>query len=159
MFSRNSKGSATAPTPAVPSSKTAPSIISVDMRIVGDLASQGEMQIDGTVEGDIRTRSLLVGETADVKGEILADTVQVHGRITGQIKARSVHLAKKAHVVGDILHEKLSIEPGAFLEGHCRRMPERRENETPEGTAVVFTKPGGFTTKFLGEPKKVASSG
>lgn len=155
MFSKNSKGSAAAP--VATSGKTAPSIVSVDMRIVGDLASQGEIQIDGTVEGDIRSRSLLVGETADVKGEILADNVQVHGRITGQIKARSVHLAKKAHVVGDILHEKLSIEPGAFLEGHCRRMPERKEPEA-EG-AVVYAKTGvAFPQKVPTEAKKAASS-
>lgn len=157
MFSKSSKGSVASAVPPAVSGKAAPSIVSADMRIVGDLASQGEIQIDGAVEGDIRTRALLIGETADVKGEILADTVQVHGRITGQIKARSVHLAKKAHVVGDILHEKLSIEPGAFLEGHCRRMPERKEAET-EGAVVYAKTGGGFPQKVSAEAKKAASS-
>jgi len=104
-----------------------PSIISSDLRIVGDLSSDGEIQIDGAIDGDIRTQVLLVGETADIKGEIVADSVVVHGTISGQIKSRSVILAKTAHVVGDILHEDLKIETGAFLEGHCKRMAEKKE--------------------------------
>ena len=106
-----------------------PSIISADLKIVGDLSGDGEIeiQIDGTVDGDIRAKSLLVGETAHIKGEIVADSVFVHGSISGQIKSRSVNLAKTAHVVGDILHEGLAIEAGAFLEGHCKHMAEKKE--------------------------------
>ncbi|MEE9317712.1 MAG: polymer-forming cytoskeletal protein, partial [Rhodospirillales bacterium] len=104
-----------------------PSIISADLKIVGDLNSNGEVQIDGAVDGDIRTKSLLVGETADIRGEIVADSVYVHGTINGLIKSRSVNLSKTAHVVGDILHEDLAIETGAFLEGHCKRMVEKKE--------------------------------
>lgn len=100
----------------------APSIFSKDLRITGDLTSDGEIHVDGGVVGDIRAKVLLVGESADIKGEIIADTITVHGRITGQIKARSVHLAKSAKMMGDVLHEDLSIEAGAFLEGHCRRL-------------------------------------
>ncbi len=133
MFSKNKKSAAASTVEAGPP----PSLISADMRLIGDLVSQGEVQIDGAVEGDIRAKSLLVGETADIKGEILADQVRVHGRINGQIKARSVHLAATAHVAGDVLHESLSIETGAFIEGNCKRMTDRRElpaAATPGGT-------------------------
>lgn len=127
MFSRNSKSSVSAvdSRPVVKSSP--PSIISADLRIFGDLNSDGEIQIDGTVDGDIRTKVLLVGEGAHIKGEIVAETVHVHGSVSGQIKSREVNLAKTAHVVGDILHEALAIETGAFLEGHCKRMTEKKE--------------------------------
>ncbi|MBD3660710.1 MAG: polymer-forming cytoskeletal protein, partial [Arenibacter algicola] len=63
-------------------------------------------------------------ESAKIKGEILADTVRVHGHVNGQIKAKFVNLAKSAHVIGDILHENLSIQEGAFLEGHITHMSE-----------------------------------
>lgn len=118
MFSKNNKRTA-APvtTPPAP-----PSIISRDLNIVGDLHSEGEIQIDGSVNGDIRTHALVIGETAKVKGEIVADAIRILGSVNGQIKARVVKLAASAHVVGDILHEDLSIETGAFLEGHCKRM-------------------------------------
>ncbi len=125
MFSRNKKP----PTAAAPPPAPAPSIVSSDMRVVGDISTQGEVHIDGTVEGDVRAKSVLIGESADIKGEILAEQVQIHGRINGLVKSRSVHLARTAHVVGDILHESMSIENGAFLEGHCKRMTD------PRGTA------------------------
>ena len=120
MFSKNSKGSGSAVDSQPVEKSSPPSILSADLKIVGDLHSKGEIQIDGTIEGDIRTDSLLVGETANIKGEIVADVVNVHGSINGQIKSREVNLAKTAHVVGDILHENLAIETGAYLEGHCK---------------------------------------
>lgn len=123
MFSKNKKPD----TAIAAESGTPPSLISADMRLIGDLVSQGEVQIDGAVEGDIRAKSLLIGESADIKGEVLADHVRIHGRITGQIKSRNVHLAATAHVAGDILHESLSIETGAFIEGNCKRMTDRRD--------------------------------
>jgi cytoskeletal protein CcmA (bactofilin family) len=111
-----------------PNAKPAvPSIISTDMKVVGDIISDGEVQVDGAVEGDIKSKVLLVGEPANIKGEIIVDNIEVFGTINGQIKAESVTLAKTAHVVGDILHENLAIEKGAFLEGHCKRMPERKD--------------------------------
>lgn len=106
-----------------------PSIISSDLHIVGDLSSNGELHIDGMVDGDIRGKLVLVGETAHIKGEIIADLLTIHGTISGQIKARSVNLAKTAHVTGDILHEDLSIQTGAFLEGHCKRLSPKRDHE------------------------------
>ena len=129
MFSKTRKptGTVVESKPVVKSSP--PSIISADLKIVGDLSSDGEIQIDGAVDGDIRTKSLLVGETAHIRGEIIADSVFVHGAVTGLIKSRSVNLAKTAHVVGDILHEDLSIETGAFLEGHCKRMVDKKEQQ------------------------------
>ncbi len=136
MFSKNSKGSGSVVDSQPVEKSSPPSILSADLKIVGDLHSEGEIQIDGTIEGDIRTNSLLVGETANIKGEIVADTVHVHGSISGQIKSREVNLAKTAHVVGDILHENLAIETGAFLEGHCKRMADK--NAIEESKASVF---------------------
>ena len=122
MFSKNNKRTTSAPQPKAP-----PSIISSDLKIVGDLHSDGEIQIDGTVNGDIRTVALVIGESAKVTGEIVADAVRVLGTVNGQIKAKVVKLAASAHVVGDIMHEDLSIETGAFLEGHCKRMAIKEE--------------------------------
>jgi len=127
MFSRGSKSNGSA-TPSVEPARTpvranaSPSIISADLRIVGDLTSAGDIQIDGEVEGDIQSRTLTVGEGAQVRGSISAETVRVCGSVTGQIKATTVTLDRTAKVLGDILHTSLAIEPGAFLEGHCRRI-------------------------------------
>ncbi len=140
MFSKSKKEPANKPAAQVSRKPGAPSIIGADISIVGDLNSEGEgeVQVDGFIDGDIRTKTLLIGESATVKGEIVGDTVRIYGRFTGQIKARAVTLAKGARVVGDILHEKLSIENGAFLDGHCKRMSE--VNDQAEGKINLLVK-------------------
>ncbi len=125
MFSKsngNGKGGhAVAAKPAVPS------VLSADLKIVGNLSSDGEIQVDGTIDGGIRSRNLLIGESAVIKGQIQAQSVTVHGTVLGQIRARSVNLARTARITGDVLHETLSIDKGAYLEGHCRRLDRKIE--------------------------------
>lgn len=140
MFSKSSKDTGKA-APATPSKPAAPSIISIDLRIVGDVNSEGEVQVDGVIEGDIRTKVLLVGETAVIKGEIVADSIHVHGTVHGQIKARAVDLAKTAHVTGDILHEDLSIEAGAYLEGLCKRIPMKKMESDENKVNLIVKDP------------------
>ncbi len=103
-----------------------PSIISADLTVTGNLFSEGEIQIDGTINGDVKTATLLVGETATINGDITAKRVRVHGHINGSIEAQFVTLAQSAHVKGDVIHEDLAIEKGAFLEGHCKRISGKR---------------------------------
>src|SRR4029077_21118069 len=75
----------TRPTPR----SAAPSIISSDLKILGDLISAGDLQVDGIVEGDIQSRSLTIGEGAVVNGNLVAETTRVCGQVTGQIKAKT----------------------------------------------------------------------
>ncbi len=97
-----------------------PTIISADMAISGTLASGGDVQIDGQVEGDVRCIGLVIGDKAEVQGEIYAEDVTIRGKVIGRIRARKVTLAATSHVEGDILHEAFSVESGAFFEGNCR---------------------------------------
>jgi cytoskeletal protein CcmA (bactofilin family) len=98
-----------------------PSIISADLTIEGNLISHGDLQVDGTVQGDIRSRTLTLGEHAQVTGGIEAETVRICGEVTGEINAKTVVLTKTAKVVGDVVHESLAVEAGAYIDGHCRR--------------------------------------
>src|SRR5262249_8340347 len=82
--------------------------------------SHGDIQIDGRVEGDVRCLGLVIGDKAEIQGEISAEDVSVRGKVIGRIRARKVLLAATAHVEGDILHEALAVESGAFFEGNCR---------------------------------------
>ena len=158
MFSKNkkthSKATSSSAAAAVPVKPSAPSIISADLKVNGNLISKGEIQVDGSIRGDISTKKLLVGETADIKGEIIADSIQVHGRIDGQIKARQVVLAKTAHVIGDILHENLSIEPGAFLEGLCKRISEAELADSSKVNVVQ----GGSGVRSSAQPAATVSA-
>ncbi len=107
-----------------------PTNISADLKVVGDLNSSGDIQIKGTVEGDIKSQTVTIGEGAQVKGSISADTVTVLGSINGQIEAANVTLAKTARVLGDIAHEILTVEAGAQLEGACRRLQAAKPSDS-----------------------------
>jgi cytoskeletal protein CcmA (bactofilin family) len=130
MFSSKSKDTVpapqqmTAPTASAPGKRaralSAPSIISADMVINGALNSTGDIQIDGRIEGDVRSIGLVIGEKAEIHGEIYAEDVTVRGKVVGRIHARKVLLAATSHVEGDILHEAFAVESGAFFEGNCR---------------------------------------
>jgi len=98
-----------------------PSIISADMNVAGNISGDGVMQIEGSVDGDVRCAEVTIGRSAHVVGQIECDTVHVHGTVTGEIRARCVSLSASAHVTGDIQHEELSIEAGAYMEGKLLR--------------------------------------
>ena len=141
MFSRNNKSKVVNNAGVDQQAKArVPSIMSSDLVVTGDIVSDGEVQIDGEVIGDIKSNVLLVGASAKIKGEIFADTIHIHGSINGQIKAKTVHLAKTAHVVGDILHENLSIDEGAFIEGHITRMNDLPNRASDERVNLVVNK-------------------
>ncbi len=99
---------------------SAPSIISDDLQITGTVVAEGEIQLDGQIEGDVRAGALTVGEKASIRGEIVAEQITVRGRVMGSVRGRQVTLASTARIEGDITHSALSVESGAFFEGHCR---------------------------------------
>src|SRR5271170_3523717 len=125
---------------------TVPSIISADLTVTGTLVSSGDIQIDGVVDGDVRSVGLVIGEKAEIHGEILAEDLTVRGRVMGRIRARKVQLSATSHVEGDILHEAFSVEAGAFFEGNCRHSdnPLGDESRKPQPSQSIPTSPPGL---------------
>ena len=99
----------------------AASLVAENVTLTGELASDGEVHLDGRLMGDARVNRLLVGETGAVDGTIEADLVEVRGRVRGTITARSVRLHASADVEGDIAHAELAIEAGARFNGRSQR--------------------------------------
>jgi cytoskeletal protein CcmA (bactofilin family) len=112
-----------------------PSVISNDMKILGSVESRGDLQIDGTIEGDVASRVVTVSEGAIIRGSVSAETVRIGGTVKGGVNAKSVTLLRTAKVDGDITHQSLSIETGANFEGHCKRMSHTVHSEAAK-TAV-----------------------
>ncbi|RMD89759.1 MAG: polymer-forming cytoskeletal protein, partial [Alphaproteobacteria bacterium] len=110
--------------PTAPKAKPPASILSSDLTIVGNLKTTGDIQVEGTVEGDIRAHLLTVGEGATVKGEIVADDVVVNGRVVGRLRGLKVRLTSTARVEGDIIHKTIAIESGAHFEGSVQRQDD-----------------------------------
>ncbi len=109
---------------AAPKAKPAASVLSSDLVVVGNLKTTGDIQVEGTVEGDIRAHLLTVGETATIKGEVSADDVVINGRIVGRVRGLKVRLTSTARVEGDIIHKTIAIESGAHFEGSVQRQDD-----------------------------------
>nr|WP_321508825.1 polymer-forming cytoskeletal protein [uncultured Celeribacter sp.] len=120
---------------SAPKAKPPASVLSSDLTVVGNLKTSGDIQIEGTVEGDIRAHLLTVGESAMIKGEVMADDVVVNGRVVGRVRGLKVRLTSTAKVEGDIIHKTIAIESGAHFEGSVQRADD------PLGGAKPATAP------------------
>ena len=121
--------SAEAPKPgdfkaSAPKAKPPASVLSSDLHVTGNMKTTGDIQVEGTVEGDIRAHLLTIGETATVKGEVMGDDVVVNGRIVGRVRGLKVRLTSTARVEGDIIHKTIAIESGAHFEGSVQRQDD-----------------------------------
>ena len=117
------------------------SLIGPDLTITGNLISKGEVQVDGTVEGDIHGSHVVIGESATVSGGIVADEVVIRGHVVGSVRSKRVMLQSTSQVEGDIFHQALSIEQGALFEGKSRRTSDDpRTIPLPDVTAG-YSKP------------------
>lgn len=104
--------------------KPAPSILSSDLTIKGNITTTGDIQVEGSIDGDIRAHLLTVGEGATIKGEVIADDVVVNGRVIGRLRGLKVRLTATARVEGDVIHKTIAIESGAHFEGSVQRQDD-----------------------------------
>lgn len=98
-----------------------PTTIASEVIIEGHLVTNGEIQIDGTINGDVRARVCIVDANGVIHGEVYAEEVLVRGRVIGPIRGIHVHILAGGHVEGDVINETLSVENGAYIDGKIRR--------------------------------------
>lgn len=123
---------------STPKPKPPASLLSTDMHITGNLKTSGDIQVEGTVEGDIRAHLLTIGESATIKGEVSADDVIINGRIIGRVRGLKVRLTSTARVEGDIIHKTIAIESGAHFEGTVQRQDDPlNPGRTNKGATAV----------------------
>mmetsp|Transcript_2910 Transcript_2910/g.5050 ORF Transcript_2910/g.5050 Transcript_2910/m.5050 type:complete len:171 (-) Transcript_2910:20-532(-) len=109
---------------SAPKAKPPASLLSADLHVTGNMKTTGDIQVEGTVEGDIRAHLLTIGESATIKGEVIADDVVINGRIVGRVRGLKVRLTSTARVEGDIIHKTIAIESGAHFEGSVQRQDD-----------------------------------
>ncbi|MEO0865736.1 MAG: polymer-forming cytoskeletal protein, partial [Pseudomonadota bacterium] len=71
---------------SAPKAKPPASVLSADLHVTGNMKTTGDINVEGTVEGDIRAHLLTIGESATIKGEVTADDVVINGRIVGRVR-------------------------------------------------------------------------
>lgn len=96
-------------------------LIGKSCEVKGDITGKGTIRIDGKVEGHVTSgETVIVGETASVKGDIEAKQVIIGGRVTGDIAASvKLEILASAELYGDIRTPKLMIAEGVIFDGTC----------------------------------------
>ncbi len=119
---------------------TAINLISNGTDITGDIKSNGDIRIDGSLTGSLNTKGkVVIGPTGKVNGEVICKNSEISGIIEGKIiVAQLLNLKASSKILGDIDTSKLSIEPGAIFTGSCKMS----ESETNGGGESAIKEKG-----------------
>ena len=118
MFKRPASTTSISTTPV----ERVTSVIGQGINWVGDLTGSGGIRIEGTFEGKVALRGLLVvGETGRVTCEnVVANVVIVAGAVRGNIIAEKLEIRSTGRVWGDVKVVALATEEGSFLRGQIQ---------------------------------------
>lgn len=101
--------------------KLIPSVISGDMCVLGNIVSEGMLDIDGRIDGNVKSEIIYVRANGQIIGDIIAGTeVHIYGSVHGLIKSPKVCIYSNAHVEGTIMHTSLSIEDGSYIDSQFK---------------------------------------
>jgi len=105
--------------------KIAKTIIAEDIEITGNIKSASQIQFDGKLNGDLNcVGAAMLGKTAVVKGNIIAESVSIAGSISGNITAKDrIEMKSTAKVQGDIRAKRLTVEDGVTFIGKSEVNP------------------------------------
>jgi len=96
-------------------------VLTVGTTIIGDIKSDGDFRVDGSIEGTIEVKGrIVVGQLGTINGTIICANAEVEGSLSGTIKVKDLlSLKSRSKIKGDVAVGKLAIEPGANFEATC----------------------------------------
>jgi cytoskeletal protein CcmA (bactofilin family) len=96
-------------------------VISKNTTIVGEIKSDGDFRIDGTLEGTLKTNGrVIIGTEGLITGNIEATNADIEGKFSGQLQvSKTLTIKATANISGDVVVGKLSIELGATFNATC----------------------------------------
>ena len=99
----------------------------------GKMTFEGVFRLDGKVEGEIfRSGTLIISETAAIKGKVEVDALILNGMVEGEVNARErVEIHSKGKLYGTVFSPTLVIQDGGVFEGNCK-MGARSGNGSPQ---------------------------
>jgi len=117
-------------------------IIGKNTSIKGDIVSDGDFRIDGTIEGTIKTNGrVVIGKEGEIKGTVNCNNADIEGLFTGKlIVNKLLTLKPTAQINGETTIGKLAIEPGAIFNATCTMKTgvkelQNNDKKTSEKTA------------------------
>ncbi|MDB4950872.1 MAG: hypothetical protein JWM27_3521 [Gemmatimonadetes bacterium] len=115
------------------------SLIGPGMVVVGDVTTEGEIRVEGRIQGTLRAgRSVFIGKEGEIVGDVTAETIVIGGRIRGTLTAERLTLQSTCDIEGEIRTHPhhLSLEEGAQFNGQIRMMdgaPQPLPHALPPG--------------------------
>jgi len=96
-------------------------VIGKKTTFIGDIISEGDFRIDGTIEGSIKTSGrIIIGKEGKIKGKVACSNADIEGSVTGELIVENLLTLKQtANIQGDVTMDKLSVEPGAIFNVNC----------------------------------------
>lgn len=91
------------------------------IRIIGTIEIEGDLRLQGQIEGEVHCRKLYIEPTGCIDGLAVAEVVEIDGSVFGEVFADRMKLRNNCSVEADIHHCNLVLEDGAFFEGRSRR--------------------------------------
>lgn len=112
------------------SSTASASMIGAGTTLKGDITSNGDLRIDGTLKGNIiGSARVIIGANGVVEGDISGQQADIMGKVTGSIKVKDLLQLKNGSVVeGNISAGKLQVEPSAVFNGQCHMVSSASSN-------------------------------
>ncbi len=100
---------------------TGTTLISAGTTIKGDISSNSDLRIDGTIIGNINSNAkIVIGNSGVVEGDIFGNSADIVGKTSGSIKVKELlQLRGECVVNGNIYAGKLQVEPSATFNGQC----------------------------------------
>lgn len=110
--------------------KDAETIIGASIKVKGNFIGQGNIVIEGQLEGSIRTEAdLFIGEKAKIIANIEASQATINGEVKGNLKIHDyLAIGAAAKIFGDIIYSEISIEKGAVINGQLLKMSNAEKN-------------------------------
>ncbi len=114
--------------------RDAETIIGGSVKVKGNFHGQGNIVIEGHLEGSLKTNaSLFVGEKAKIVADIEALDAVINGEVYGQIKVKKyLSLGATAKIFGDIQYGEISVEHGALINGQLTVKAEAEDGRRKE---------------------------
>lgn len=96
-------------------------VVAKNTTIVGDIKSDGDFRIDGTLEGTLVTNGrVIIGLEGCISGKVEATNADIEGKFSGELLLSNMLTIKaSSHISGNVVIGKLSVEPGASFNATC----------------------------------------
>lgn len=96
-------------------------LIGAGTTLKGDISSNSDLRIDGTVLGNIHSAAkIIIGSSGVVEGDITCNQSDIVGKVSGNVRAKELlQLRGECVVTGNLYAGKLQVEPSATFNGQC----------------------------------------